>query len=621
MDYFYHTQAAGPVRFLRSGSLWIALAVAATYCAAGADLQVLPEYLRPDPFGGIVAADLAPGSGAPPSPVLRGARGSYVSFHLVAKLPEPGSYSLHLALSDPSGKLQVEAYREWFHLTDSDQHYYPDALAPIRLPYRSRLPEPDNRIARQTAQAFWIDLWIPRDVRPGAYRMEAHLTAGAAPAVTLPLELRVLPAVVPNEDVVTIDHNSYGTSWLADQYPKARATAAGDFFRSDALFRLIHAYHRIFYENRGIFHQLGYGHGGKVGPEFAPAIEGSGRNKHITNWELYDRHYGPLFDGSAFAGTRRGPQPIPFAYLPINPEWPASYLWWGEPGYQAEFVNIVSAMERHFREKGWTRTRLEMFFNHKKRYMGFSWDGDETRFPKDEAYFREFGRLLKLAVPADSPVRFVFRADVSWSMERQFRTLGGILNMWVASGGILSWYPEAPAMLHQRGDILWYYSGPPSVTHSAATITRFPFQAWLWGVDGYIHWLTVDAGRDPWFHFGGGETALVYPGERFGVEGPIPSVRLKIQRNAIADLALLSSFQKKRPLAELKTEAARRFNQSRPEDWWNARPAFADRSPEEWSGTDIDEATRKTDRMLAHIAPQSWQNVREFLLDLAGEEQ
>ena len=31
-----------------------------------------------------------------------------------------------------------------------------------------------------------------------------------------------------------------------------------------------------------------------------------------------------------------------------------------------------------FREKGWTSTRFELFFNHKKRYKGFPWDGDES---------------------------------------------------------------------------------------------------------------------------------------------------------------------------------------------------------------------------------------------------
>ena len=82
-------------------------------------------------------------------------------------------------------------------------------------------------------------------------------------------------------------------------------------------------------------------------------------------------------------------------------------------------------MERHFREKGWTDTRFELFFNHKKRYMGFPWDGDEVRFPADNRYFLEYGRLLKKALPPDTPVKFVFRADVSWDMEQQFKDLGG----------------------------------------------------------------------------------------------------------------------------------------------------------------------------------------------------
>ena len=57
------------------------------------------------------------------------------------------------------------------------------------------------------------------------------------------------------------------------------------------------------------------------------------------------------------------------------------------------------------------------------------------------------------------------------------------------------------------------------MTQPAAKITEFPLQAWLWGIDGYVHWLTVSAGADPWFRFDGGGTALAYSGERFGIEG------------------------------------------------------------------------------------------------------
>jgi len=581
-------------------------------------LEATPEYLRPDPFGGIVPADGSSG-GFSNSLKLEGARGGHVSFHLVVKMSRPGPYTLTLRSYPAQVGPQPELFREWFHLTESNKQYFPDALIPVQQPYHSAMPEPDNRIERQTAQAFWVDFWIPPDTEPKTFHEQAILQA-AGDTSKLGIELSVLPAVIPNEDVLLMDHNSYGTSWLADDYPELSRRLGDGFFRSDEFFRLIHSYHRMFYEHRGIFHQLGYGHAGKVGPEFAPVLEGSGRKRHIANWDLYDRHYGPLLDGSAFAGTRRGARPIPFVYLPVNPEWPASFVNWGEPGYEAEFVNVVSEMERHFRDKGWINTRFELFFNHKKRYMGFPWDGDEERFPADNRYFLEYGRLLKKAVPADSPVKFVFRADVSWDMEQQFKDLAGVVNMWVASRDILSWLPKATAMLRERGDVIWFYSGPPAVTEPASTITQFPLEGWMRGVGGFVHWLTVSAGNDPWFHFDGGGTALVYSGDRFGIAGPIPSVRLKIQRNAVEELTLLASFAgRKLKDEDLKTEAARLYSHTTPAEWWNRRPAFADQPTYEWSGTALDEAAKPALSHLEHIDPDAWARVRQYVMRLAAE--
>ncbi len=578
-----------------------------------ASLEALREHLRPDPFGGIVAAD----RGAAPGPFLQrvimtGARGGYVSCHLVVKLPEKGAYSLRFEFTPPLAGLQADLYREWFHRNNSDQRYYPDALVPVRIPYRSSLPEPDNRVESQTAQAFWLDIWIPLDASPGSYRGDATLEANGSSA-TLPVEIRVLHAIVPEEDAVAVDHNSYGSSWIADFFPEARRREGGNFFSSDSFFRLIHAYHRIFYEHRGVMHQLGYGHAGKVGPEFAPALQGAGRGKHIAGWSLYDRHYGPLFDGSAFAKTRRGARPIPFVYLPINPEWPASFLNWGEPGYETEFVSVVSEMERHFREKGWTSTKFELFFNHKKRYKGFPWDGDETRFANDLPYYREYARLLRRAVPPDSPVQFVFRADSSWMMERQFRELAGVVNFWVCGGGMFAWYRDAPALLKGRGDIVWIYGGTPVVSQASASVTLNPLRAWLLGVDGYVHWLAVSPGSDPWFRFDGGGTALVYPGARFGLEEPIPSVRLKLQRNALQDIALLQG------LHAAKDEVAQRFNGTSEADWWTPRPKLADTPPENWSNADIDEASPQDPRFYQDLDAAAWDRVRQYALKLAEE--
>lgn len=587
----------------------------------GAALEALPAGVRPDPFGGTVAADRTP------APVeflktvrLEAARGGYVSCHLVVKLPEKGAYRLRVEFARPDGKIQADLYREWFHLLKVDGRYYPDALVPARGPVEGRIPDADNRIEGQTAQAYWLDVWVAADAAPGDYPASAVLEAGGR-KTTLPIELRVLPAVIPADDAVTVDHNSYGSSWLGEDYPALRKRTGEGFFTSDAFFGLIHAHHRVFHEHRGVFHQLGYGHGGKVGPEFAPALAGAGRGKRIADWSLYDRHYGPLLDGSAFASGRRGARPIPFVYLPINPEWPASFVNWGEPGYEVEFVNVVSAMERHFREKGWTRTKFELFFNHKKRYKAFPWDGDETRFTSDLPYFREYARLLKKAVPAGSPVQFVFRADVSWMMERQFTELAGIINFWVCGGGMFGWHDYAPKLLGDRGDIVWIYGGTPKLNEASSAVTLGPLRAWMFGVGGFLRWLTTSAGRDPWFHSDGAETAMVYPGDRFGIDEPIPSVRLKLQRNALQDLALLAGFAPRKPLATLKSDVSYRFHGLAPKEWWTPRPKFADTNVEEWTNSDIGEASGPARKKFENLDAAAWQRVHEYALGLAREGQ
>ncbi len=595
----------------------VGIFVATTGACLGAGLTALPEYERPDPFGAVVDADRAAGEASQRAVTLESARASYASCHLAVAFPEGGEYQLEIRPFAAGSRIQAELYREWFHFVPSVKRYYPDALIPVRTSYRSKLPEPDNRIPHQTVQAFWLDLWVPADATPGTYETVGILTA-AGKSVKLPITLRVLAAVVPAEDAVAIDHNTYGTSWFGEQYPALVKRLGSDFFTSDEFFRLIHAYHRIIYEHRGVFHQLGYGHAGKVGPEFAPRLEGSGKNKHIVDWTLFDRHYAPLLDGSAFRDTHRGPKPIPFVYLPINPEWPASFLWWGEPGYEREFVNVVSEMERHFREKGWTTTRFELFFNHKKRYKGFPWDGDEVRFLGDQTYLKGYGRLLKQAVPAGSPVKFVFRADVSWSMERQFKELAGIVNFWVCGGGEFSWYDYAPKLLKDRGDIVWIYGGTPIVTQPSATVTIDVLRPWLWGIDGFVHWLVTSAGKDPWFQFEGGGEALVYPGDRFGIEGPIPSIRLKIQRNAVQDVTLLNRFRQTRSIDQLRMNAARAFNDTTVADWWAPRPALADRDPQESSNADIEDALPKRSKFI-NIDAGAWQRVHSYTLQLARE--
>jgi len=515
--------------------------------AEAADLAAFPEFQRCTAIDGRPLAADGAAEGklfkfADGKVTLSAARGGYASFQLVVRADKPGKRTL--TVKDAKG-VEVELFREFYNLNSKDGLWYPDALVPAKSGAAFELPAPDNGIPEQKAQGFWVDVWVPAAAEKDAsFSLAVDGEDGAA---KLDVKLEIVNATYPAEDALTADHNCYGISFVGASHPKVVAQTQ-NFYISDPCFRLIQAYHRICYEHRGSFHQLGYNHSGGVTAAFAPELEGDGKDRHVKSWDNFDRHYGPLLDGTAFAGTRRGPHAIEGMYLPINPEWPARHFQWGTPDYDAEFINVVGELERHCKEKGWTHTGLEMFFNHKKRYKGFAWDGDETRFAEDDKYFHYFAALLKKAVPEGSPVKFRFRQDASWRMRGQFDTLKGEVTHWVLSGGICQLYPELFEQGPKRGDLVWTYGGTNGIYGPSFEIAELPLRAWLMGASGYTRWLSVaDAARVPTKDFPGAECEI-YSGEQFGIDGPIPSIRLKLERNVLQDLSLFqASVLKEKP--------------------------------------------------------------------------
>jgi len=589
------------------------------------EMEAWPEFFRPGPFGKVTRADWR--ADTPPRPLgrdadgavrLTAARNGYVSFHLAVGDAAGGAFTL--AASCESRGIEIDLCREWFHRAAGDGAYYADALIPVAAGAELSLPDRQMRIPRQTAAAIFVDVWVPKSVRPGVHRGRIELTAGGQ-RIALPLRIEVLAAALPDDDVITADHNSYGDNWVSRYFPARAervAKAGREWLGSDELFGSIHELHRLFYEHRGLLHQLGYGHTGRVNPNFAPELTGMGRTKRVKSWDRFDRHYGPLLDGSGLAGGRRGPRPVESVYLPINCNWPADYVGWGTPAYETEFVNVVARMEEHFRRKGWTNTSFEMCFTHKTRFKVFDWDGDETRFPKDNAYFKAFGRLLRKSVPADSPVRFVFRHDASWLMRQQFDDLAGVVNMWICNKVIFRFYPEAPALLRARGDKVWIYGSPPNAFGPAAGAVAMPLRAWMMRTHGFVHWLAISVDADPWFKFRGGATGMIFPGAKFGIDAPLASVRLKLQRNVLQDLALLERIGE-RIGADGVREKVAAFAGLKRTDWWSPDAKVKALPPWEWTNASIADEPSTYNRTRDRLDGRWWLAVRRFALG-AGRE-
>src|SRR5205814_8287796 len=102
------------MRRLQAQFVFLFLIVTYSQVLLAADLEALPEFLRSDPFGAIVApdrsgADLASNLyGTQQRVMLTGCRGGYVSFHLVVKLPSPSYYTLDVAIPDRTNKVQID---------------------------------------------------------------------------------------------------------------------------------------------------------------------------------------------------------------------------------------------------------------------------------------------------------------------------------------------------------------------------------------------------------------------------------------------------------------------------------------------------------------------------------
>jgi hypothetical protein len=303
-------------------------------------------------------------------------------------------------------------------------------------------------------------------------------------------------------------------------------------------------------------------------------------------------------------------------YMPINPDWPASFLWWGEPGYQAEFTNVVGEMEQHFREKNWTKTNFEVFFNQKKRYKGFNWDGDEVRFPKDDRYFFVYHDLLEKSLPPHTPVHFVMRADSSWTMGQQMHLLKNVIDLWCAGGGEFVWNIDQLPALKQRGDTVWIYGGTPPVQDVSSSIAFDPLRAWILGVDGFVRWLAVSPGPHPFQALSnGGSETLVYSGERFGLSEPIPSIRLKLQRNTVQDLDLLESEAKQGSRDSVKEQVVHLFDNTKLTQWTHSPSPPPKGNPIDWTNADFEDALAPYMAQFPKPQPDAWQRVHEFALE------
>jgi len=452
------------------------------------------------------------------------------------------------------------------HGRDEEEPTY-DALYPLKS---AGVGEPPRALARllrvkgAKRQLYTVELYIPRGAPAGRHNLELVLTLAKAGEVRLAVDLTVFDFELTGDFAATPDLNAYGGA-IARWWPKVDPL-------SDEYLKIEQAFFRMAHEHGGVFHLLPYAHSGRVEKGYVPILEGRGRTRRVKDWAPFDRHWGPYLDGSAFAGTRRGATPVPYMYLPINLNWPAYFEKYGTPGYELEFKNVVREFAVHFAEKGWTKTKFEVFFNHKARWKYYPWDMDEIRFERDNKATLHLARLADEAVEGVEGPQFINRIDSSWIFSKSATCeLGDAVNLWIVNQNFLAPFPDEAEALRKKGQEVWFYGGSNKLAAPSRLFNlQWPWMAWGRGVDGFTYWNAIGWTANVWENAGSGHDYILYPGERFGIGGPLPSLRLKTAYRGLQDVGYLQTLTERtgsRAAADAITAEHLGCERGR-EDWW-----------------------------------------------------
>jgi hypothetical protein len=360
---------------------------------------------------------------------------------------------------------------------------------------------PERTDPRHEAGRWLAEIFVPKSAAAGRH------TVRLAEGCEVPLE--VWDFALPERLSFVPQMNAYGL-------PSAQETA----------------YYRMAHEHRCCLNCLRYSWRGNVSDGCAPEPAAGGS----WGWSAWDRRFGPLLDGSAFADLHRGRVPVDSFYLPLNENWPMDHErayrggYWIEKAYPdsywAEFRAAGGRFARHIAEKGWSDTTFEFYLNNKVYFKAergswskcsAPWIFDEPANTQDFWALRRFGREFLAATKGAK--NLVFRCDIS-RPEWQRDLLDGICGEEVVSGALRPYRQQILARQARFGQRVLLYGSPNQIGTPNLQASAWCVDAWCLGADGVVPWNTIGTARS-WTE--PDRTCLFYPGEK----GPMPSLRLK----------------------------------------------------------------------------------------------
>ncbi len=476
---------------------------------------------------------------------LQAARNEFVAFQVMLRGDSAaGPLNAELIFDGPAGKT-IQVAVERYHLVPARGGPIPDPIVPLSFGAESG--------ERAKYRSLHIEVYVPHGVAPGEYNgtleLSASARAGDASAsgretLRLPVKLQVWDFSLPDHLSFLPEMNCYGLP-------------------EDEL-----GYYRLAHRHRTVLNRVPYNQAGRVQDGCAPVWD---KTRLKLDWSKWDRRFGPLLDGTAFADLPRKGVPVECFYLPLHENWPSPMEgnyngdYWADrafpDSYRRAFVAASKEIAAHLRNKKWNETLFQGFLNNKNNFKANGWSRGSSPWLLDEpASFQDYWALRYFArafheginqAARDDPrasvpaPRLVFRADISRPQWRR-NSLDGLIDYHVVGSAMR----EYPRLVFERkrtlGEIVLEYGSSNSVEGSNVQPAAWCVDVWSQGADGVIPWQTV-GNPDSWNK--ADELALFYPHPAKDGPGrsgpgitptPIPSIRLKSYRRGEQDIEYLT---------------------------------------------------------------------------------
>ncbi|HZW31709.1 MAG TPA: hypothetical protein VFF52_13435, partial [Isosphaeraceae bacterium] len=231
---------------------------------------------------------------------LHAARNEFVAFQVLLRLPGPapvGPIRPELVFDGPAGAAVQVQFGHYFPV-DSRSGPLPDPIVPLTFPFPAGAP-------RWKHQSLHVEIYVPHRVPAGEYRGTLTLRTAAGGAsrgvrdpgpLRLSVSLRVWNFTLP-------DHLSFLTEMNCYGLPEDERD-----------------YYRLAHRHRTVLNRVPYNQDGQMQDGCAPRWDS---RRLALDWTDWDRRFGPLLDGSAFADLPRKGVPVECFYLPLHENWPS----------------------------------------------------------------------------------------------------------------------------------------------------------------------------------------------------------------------------------------------------------------------------------------------------------